>query len=103
MIHVSDAAAVKLQTLILEHPEDPVVRVTVEDHGETHLRFRITLESDPQPDDTLQECNGLTVAIDNGSAARIQGITLDYRKDEGFRFLHPEHGEDDPLGLINPN
>ena len=103
MITVTDAAAVKLQTLILEHPNDPVVRLQVDDLDQTRLKFQITLVSDPEEDDDVQECNGLTVAIDAGSVARIDGITVDYEEPAGFRFLHPEPGGPDLLRLINPN
>ncbi len=102
MINVTDNAAAKLKTLILEHPEDPVVRLSVEDLDETRLRFKITLESDPQPDDDVLECNGLTLAIDAASVPRMDGLTVDYLEPEGFRFLHPEHPGDDRLGWIPP-
>lgn len=79
----------QLRKLIAEHPEDPIVRLTVKEMDETRLRFRITLEVAPQPDDEVQVCDGLTLAIDARSAPRLDGITLDYQELEGFKFLHP--------------
>ncbi len=103
MVQVTERAEVKLKILILEHPEDPIVRLTVRDIDETKVSFSITLESDPQPDDEIQECKGLTIAVEGQSAARMDGITLDYNEPGGFAFLHPGHGAEDLLGIINPN
>ncbi len=103
MVKITESAASKLKALILEHPEDPIVRLAVTDLDEMRLQFRISLESDPQPDDDVQECMGLTVAVDGPSVVRMDGITLDYAEPEGFRFLHPDVNGDDFLRLINPN
>jgi Fe-S cluster assembly iron-binding protein IscA len=95
MMHVTLSAIEKLKALIEEHPEDPVVRVTLRDLDDTKLSFSIVLDSSAQPEDEVQELDGVTIAIDGASAARMDGITLDYREPDGFKFLHP----DDP-GLI---
>ena len=103
MINVTDDAAAKLKTLILEHPEDPIVRLIVSDVDDQRIQFTIMLDSDPQPNDEVQECNGLTVAVEGGSVTRTDGMTLDYNEAEGYKFLHPEPGDQDFLRLINPN
>lgn len=103
MIHVTDAAAAKLKALILEHPEDPIVRITMKDHSESQIQFSIVLDSNPEPEDEVLESNGLTLAIDRPSVARIEGVTVDYQEPKGFSFHHPEQAQDDLLKLINPN
>jgi len=95
MMHVTLSAIEKLKALIEEHPEDPVVRVTLRDLDDTKLSFSIVLDSSAQPEDEVQELDGVTIAIEGASAPRMDGIMLDYREPDGFKFLHPN----DP-GLI---
>ncbi len=104
MINITDSAAAKLKALILEHPDDPIVRISMKDHSETQIKFSIVLESNPQPEDEVFESNGLTLAIDQHTAARIGGVTVDYKEPKGFSFQHPEEEDEiDILKLINPN
>jgi Fe-S cluster assembly iron-binding protein IscA len=91
MLHVTIAAIEKFKTLIKEHPEDPIVRVTLRDLDETKLSFSIVLDSSTQPEDDVQELDGVTIAVEGKSAARMDGITLDYREPGGFKFLHPDN------------
>ena len=100
---ISPNAVNKLKVLILEHPEDPVVRVTVQDVDDSRLAINIALESEPQPEDHVQEQDGLTVAIEGRSVARMDGVTLDYVEPEGFTFRHPGHGSNDLLRVISSN
>lgn len=90
MIMMTRPAIERLKTLLFEHPEDQVVRITLKDLGDHRLTFGITLEEASGPGDEVQLVEGLTVAIATQSAPRMDGMTLDYREPEGFRFLHPE-------------
>jgi Fe-S cluster assembly iron-binding protein IscA len=103
MIKVTQSAVQHLKALILTHPEDPIVRVQVKDLDDHRLAFNITLEGKVQPDDEVQTIHGLTVAVAGGSAARLEGITMDYQEPGGFRFHHAESHEDFRLDLINLN
>ena len=97
------SAVERLKGLILEHPEDPIVRVQVKDLDEQRLSFSITLEDRIQPDDQTQTIDGLTVAVPAVSAIRMDGITMDYEEPGGFRFHHSDHQNDLRLDLINLN
>ncbi|UCE64348.1 MAG: hypothetical protein JSU59_04190 [Nitrospirota bacterium] len=100
MIKVTQSAVEKLRALISEHPEDPIVRVQVRDQDEHTLTFRITLEDKTQPDDEVQDIQGLTLAVEGTSAARMDGLTIDYQESEGFKFRHPDpHDHDSPIKL----
>lgn len=100
MIKVTQSAVEKLHALILEHPEDPIVRVQVRDRDEDTLAFSITLEDKTQPDDEVQDIQGLTLAVEGPSAARMDGMTIDYQESEGFKFRHPDpHDPDSPIKL----
>ena len=97
MIQVTPAAVFKLKALILEHPDDPVVRIELKDLNERQLVFSITLDNRIQPDDLVQDCDGLTVAVSSQSAPRMEGVTLDYRDAGGFSFRHPPEEEEHHL------
>ncbi len=90
MLNVTLSAIEKLRGLIEAHPEDPIVRITLTDFDETRLSFSIVLDNATQPDDDVQDLDGVTIAIEGKSAPRMDGITLDYREPEGFKFLHPD-------------
>lgn len=103
MLKLTRSAIERLKVLVLEHPEDPVVRVQVTDVDEQQLVFGITLEDKVQPDDEEQSVDGLTVAIPATSAARLGGITMDYQESGGFKFHHAEPEKDFRLDLLNLN
>ena len=97
MIAVTLAAITKLRAIQTHHPEDPVVRISVRDVDDSRLSFGITLEANTQPDDDIQQVDGLTIAVDRRSAPRMEGVTVDYTEGEGFRFLHDSQGRSLPL------
>jgi len=97
------SAVERLKVLIVEHPEDPIVRVQVKDVDDQRLAFSITLEDQVQPDDQARTIDGLTVAIPAASAARMDGITMDYQDPGGFKFHHTPHQDEPPLDLISLN
>ncbi|MEW6247114.1 MAG: iron-sulfur cluster biosynthesis family protein [Nitrospirota bacterium] len=103
MVTVTWSAVQKLKALIVEHPDDPVVRLTLRDVDENRLAFSITLENAPRPDDEVQTIEGLTVAVEGKNAPRMDGIVLDYREPQGFKFLHPGQTEEFTLTLPNLN
>ena len=100
MIAVTIAAITQLKAIQVHHPEDPVVRITVRDLGDSRLSFNITLEATSQPDDDIQQVDDLTIAVDQRSAPRMEGVTVDYTEADGFRFLHDGEGRSLPLLTI---
>jgi Fe-S cluster assembly iron-binding protein IscA len=105
MVIATPEAIAKLGALIAEHPEDPVVRLTIIDRDDDRIVFGITLESAARADDVVQEYSGLTIATEARSAARMDGVTLDYREPDGFRFIHPDEPppeEGATFRLFNP-
>lgn len=103
MLKLTRSAVERLKALVLEHPEDPIVRVQVKDVDEQRLAFSITLEDTVQPGDEEQTIDGLTVAVAAASAARLDGITMDYRDPGGFKFHHADQPDEFRLNLINLN
>jgi Fe-S cluster assembly iron-binding protein IscA len=100
MIAVTVAAIAKLKAIQLHHPEDPVVRITVRDLDDSRLSFSIKLEATTQPDDDVQQIDGLTIVLDRRSAPRMEAVTVDYTEADGFRFLHDGDGRSIPLLTI---
>ena len=100
MIAVTIAAIAKLKAIQIHHPEDPIVRISVRDVDDSRLSFSITLESNTEPDDVLQQADGLTIAMDRLSATRMEGVTVDYTETDGFRFQHGGEGRSLPLLTI---
>lgn len=103
MMKLTRSAVDHLKALVLEHPEDPVVRVQVSDLDDHRLTFSITLEDKVQPDDAAQTIDGLTVAVAGVSVSRLDGITMDYQEPGGFKFHHAEPEGDFRLDLIDLN
>ena len=100
MIAVTIAAIAKLKAIQVNHPEDPVVRISVRDLDDSRLSFSITLEANTMPDDDVQQIDDLTIAVDRRSAPRMEGVTIDYTEADGFRFLHDGQGRSLPLITI---
>ena len=100
MIAVTVAAIAKLKAIQVHHPEDPVIRISVRDLDDSRLSFNITLEANTQPDDDIQQVDGLTIAMDQRSAPRMERVTIDYTEADGFRFLHDGEGRSLPLLTI---
>ncbi len=103
IMRLTRSALERLTVLVLEHPEDPIVRVQVKDLDEQRLSFNITLEDRVQPDDEAQVVDGLTVAIPAANAARMKGIIMDFQDPDGFKFHHSDQPHDLRLDLINLN
>lgn len=102
MIHMTQPAVEKLQALIEEHPEDPIVRLAIQDRDDKTLIFSITLEESVTQEDSVLDIEGLIIAIDGAYAQRLEGVTVDYDENGGFRFHHPEPPDSFKLHLIHP-
>jgi Fe-S cluster assembly iron-binding protein IscA len=100
MIALTVAAISRLKAIQIEDPEDPVIRITVRDLDQARLNFNISLEAAPQPNDAIQLIDGLTIALEQRSATRMDGLTLDYTSTDGFRFLHNDPERSLPLLTI---
>jgi Fe-S cluster assembly iron-binding protein IscA len=100
MIAVTVAAIARLKAIQVNHPEDPVVRISVRDLDDSRLSFSITLEANTLPEDDVQHIDGLTIAVDRRSAPRMEGVTVYYTETDGFRFLHDGKGRSLPLITI---
>ena len=101
MLIITPEARAVLQDLLIEHPEERVVRLAVKDLDEQRLAINISLEHAPYPEDRVQENQGITLAIAADSVSRLDGATLQYA-DNAFRLEHPNPPLRE-LRLISPN
>lgn len=100
---VTRPAIERLKALIVEHPEDSVVRVQVKDLDDHRIAFGITLEDRVQPEDQAKTIDGLTIAIPTAKVARMDGITMDYEDPGGFKFHHADPQDELRSDLIKLN
>lgn|SRR5690348_8192848 len=101
MLIVTPAAHAILKDLLIDHPEERLVRLAVKDLDEVRVAISITLEHAPQPEDQVQENQGILIAIAADSVSRLDGATLEYT-DQTFRLEHPNPPLRE-LRLISPN
>lgn len=88
MLIISPAAREVLQNLLVEHPEERVVRFVVKDLDEHRIAINISLEHAPESEDQVQEIQGMTLALAPDSVSRLDGATLEYTGTT-FRLEHP--------------
>lgn len=53
--------------------------------------YRLSYASEPVADDTVEQIDGITVALDSMAASRLDGAVIRYDADEdGFILDHPD-------------
>jgi Fe-S cluster assembly iron-binding protein IscA len=53
--------------------------------------YRLSYAAEPIPDDEVLEVDGITVALDNMAASRLDGAVIQYDAEEdGFLLDHPD-------------
>lgn len=96
MIDFSPRALDELKTLVADRNEPPLVRVAIAGSGRDGFYYRMTLEREPAPEDTVIDLEGLKVLVDARSARYLEGTRVDYveaAEGSGFQFDNP-HSRD---------
>ncbi|MBA3778865.1 MAG: iron-sulfur cluster insertion protein ErpA [Chloroflexi bacterium] len=79
LVHLSDAAAGKLQELTKEEANPQIgLRVYVYSGGCSGFRYGMMLEDQPTPEDVTIESNGVKVYVDGQSTQYLTGSEIDY-------------------------
>ena len=71
--------------------DETVLRLWVSKGGCAGMEYQMKL-TEPEPDDTIIESNGVKVSVDSDSIPYLEGSTLDYSddlNDSGFKLLNP--------------
>ncbi|SCB31189.1 Iron-sulfur cluster assembly accessory protein [Bradyrhizobium shewense] len=93
MINLTDSAVNAIKSAISSstHPTGGL-RVMIEAGGCNGLKYKMGLVEEPKPDDTVLECDGLKVFVDNKSREHLIGTTIDFvmaLESSGFTFHNP--------------
>ncbi|MDA9424380.1 HesB/IscA family protein [Bradyrhizobium sp. CCBAU 53380] len=93
MINLTDSAVNALKSAISssQHPAGGL-RVMIEAGGCNGFKYKMGLAEEPKPDDTVIECSGLKVFVDNKSQEHLVGTTIDFvvaPENSGFIFHNP--------------
>lgn len=92
MLTLTEKAIDAVKALITETPEARGLRVLVSSGGCSGFQYGMSLESQPETDDTILSLEGLQVFVDQMSAPLLTGVLIDYVEDisgVGFRFENP--------------
>ncbi|RXH42163.1 HesB/IscA family protein [Bradyrhizobium zhanjiangense] len=93
MINLTDSAVNAIKNAISSsaHPTGGL-RVMIEAGGCNGFKYKMGLAEEPKPDDTVIECDGLKVFVDNKSREHLVGTTIDFvmaLESSGFTFHNP--------------
>ena len=96
-IHVTEAAVEAIREMLDEEElsEEGRLRISARTGAgcSVPLKYGMTLEAAPKPDDRILEGRGVRIIMDPESAWVLDGLVVDYVTDspmgEGFAFRHP--------------
>ncbi len=91
-IKVSDAAAQRAQSFLVNRGKGIGLRLGVKTTGCSGLAYVLEFVDELNPDDEVFEDNGVKIIIDGKSLVYLDGTQLDFTKEglnEGFQFNNP--------------
>ncbi|WP_342709676.1 iron-sulfur cluster assembly accessory protein [Bradyrhizobium sp. B124] len=93
MIDLTDRAVNAIRSAISSstHPASGL-RIIVEAGGCNGFKYRLGLAEEAKPDDTVIECGGVKVFVDDKSHEHLVGTTIDFvmaLESPGFTFHNP--------------
>jgi iron-sulfur cluster assembly protein len=88
------ASAEKAIGRFIRGSETPVagLRISVTGGGCSGLQYALALEEAAKADDTVVDCNGVSIFIDPLSVPMLKGVTVDFLDSmdgSGFKFTNP--------------
>ncbi len=92
MITLTPEAIAKVKSILTEQKEDSGLRIAVVGRGCSGFQYRMTLDKEPQADDTILDMEGLKVFVDAQSLLYLRGANVDYvdgSNGSGFKFDNP--------------
>lgn len=93
MINLTDSAVNAVKSAISSSARPASgLRIMVEARGCNGFKYMMGLAEEPKPDDTVIECGGLKVFVDNESHEHLVGTTIDFvmaLESPGFTFHNP--------------
>ncbi len=93
MIALSPEAAMAIKSAIVRRGlESAGLRIMIESGGCAGHKYLVGLETTPQPDDAVVECEGVTIFVDPLSRPLVQGLRVEFVESlegAGFTFSNP--------------
>lgn len=92
MLTLTPSAATTIQGVLERNTGASGLRIQVESGGCAGLKYRMGLEVEADPDDTVIVAGGARVYLDPSSLRHLDGATIDFVCDgagSGFRFDNP--------------
>ncbi|MCZ6675064.1 MAG: iron-sulfur cluster assembly accessory protein [Verrucomicrobia bacterium] len=92
LIHLTESAAEKTNTLLANEPEGSLLRVKISGGGCNGLSYKLDFVNTFKRGDIVVESSGAQVVVDSKSALYLRGTTLIYSNAlvaGGFKFENP--------------
>jgi iron-sulfur cluster assembly accessory protein len=92
-VHLSDAAASKVKSLLEQEGRDDLqLRIAVQPGGCSGLRYQLFFDERQLDGDTVTDFNGVNVVVDRMSSPYLKGATIDFVdtiEKQGFTIDNP--------------
>ncbi|MBB4382572.1 iron-sulfur cluster assembly accessory protein [Bradyrhizobium sp. SBR1B] len=93
MINLTHSAVNAIKSAMSSSPHSSGgLRIMIEAGGCNGFKYKMGLAEEPKPDETVIECDGLKVFVDNNSQEYLVGTTIDFvlaPDSPGFTFCNP--------------
>ncbi|RXH38138.1 hypothetical protein XH99_01900 [Bradyrhizobium nanningense] len=93
MINLTGSAVNAIKSAMSSSPHPPGgLRLIVEAGGCSGFKYKMGLAEEAKSDETVIECDGLKVFVDNNSREHLVGTTIDFvlaAESPGFTFHNP--------------
>ncbi|WP_407189998.1 HesB/IscA family protein [Bradyrhizobium centrosematis] len=93
MINLTDSAVNAIKSAMSLSPHSAGgLRLIIEAGGCNGFKYKMGLAEEPKPDETVIECGGLKVFVDNNCREYLVGTTIDFvlgPESSGFTFCNP--------------
>lgn len=105
MLTFSDEARERVLAFMAEEETPVALRVAVQPGSPLAPQYELSLvdESDQQPGDTVLEAGGFKVYVDEGSASKLEGATVDWIEGVHGGGFQVENPNVKPIGTDSPS
>jgi iron-sulfur cluster assembly accessory protein len=94
-VNVSDAAALKVRTLLEQEGRDLALRIAVQPGGCSGLRYQLFFDERTLDGDQVSDFDGVSVVVDRMSLPYLNGAVIDFVdtiEKQGFTIDNPNAG-----------
>ncbi|KPK83154.1 MAG: hypothetical protein AMS25_00680 [Gemmatimonas sp. SM23_52] len=105
MLTFTDKARERVLAFMADEETPVALRVAVQPGSPLAPQYELSLvdESDQQPGDTVLDAGGFTVLVDEGSASKLEGATVDWIESGYGGGFQVENPNVNPIGTDSPS